>query len=46
MDSEEEATKLQWPDVLVIASYFLIVLAVGVWVSTSVSQQQRCSWIM
>ncbi|XP_037782043.1 sodium/glucose cotransporter 5-like [Penaeus monodon] len=33
MDSEEEATKLQWPDVLVIASYFLIVLAVGVWAS-------------
>ncbi|XP_047470168.1 sodium/glucose cotransporter 5-like [Penaeus chinensis] len=33
MDNEEEATKLQWPDVLVIAAYFLIVLAVGVWAS-------------
>ncbi|XP_027234527.2 sodium/mannose cotransporter SLC5A10 [Penaeus vannamei] len=33
MDNEEETTVLQWPDVLVIVSYFLIVLAVGVWAS-------------
>ncbi|XP_042858016.1 sodium/glucose cotransporter 4-like [Penaeus japonicus] len=33
MDSEEDTMKLEWPDVLVIVSYFLVVLAVGVWAS-------------
>ena len=40
MATEDRGSLLTWPDYVVIAGYFLFVLAVGLWVS-SVQKQIR-----